>query len=464
MQFHEELRAIAPFVSEEGCKSIIDGRIDPRLVLCPPSGHHLPDLDLKAAVALCDKRRKLSEGIVLNHRAFSMSALDREIVAGIPLGGNWKDIPPETVRKSKRLTNIVKAGGRTTYYGRLDPDKPSYTIMTYFNRPGSGTNVHPVNDRCITPREAARLQSFKDDYLFTGGQGKVLRQIGNAVPPLLAMQIASKIREETGFTKTIGLFSGAGGFATGFREAGMASSLETDFDIDACITLKANNPEIPVMCADITKEESKDAIVARAIQSGAEVICGGPPCQGFSMAGKRSIDDPRNQLFKHYAEVVRRVMPRMFVFENVEGLLSMSKGQAYKEVMELFGGFGYRMEGRLLNAADYGVPQRRKRVIVFGVRDDVPVDPSDLYPSPSSPFEGSRTTVAEALSDLYGVECGDEARYDESAPMTLYQKEMRSMEPYGKHVRTESGEVPIDFGMSSITRIDCDAINPPHPI
>ena len=182
------------------------------------------------------------------------------------------------------------------------------------------------------------------------------------------------------------------------------------------------------------------------------------------MAGKRSIDDPRNQLFKHYAEVVRRVMPRMFVFENVEGLLSMSKGQAYKEVMELFGGFGYRMEGRLLNAADYGVPQRRKRVIVFGVRDDVPVDPSDLYPSPSSPFEGSRTTVAEALSDLYGVECGDEARYDESAPMTLYQKEMRSMEPYGKHVRTESGEVPIDFGMSSITRINCDAINPPHPI
>lgn len=396
--------------------------------------HHLPELDLRAARALCEKHIRLSRGFVLNHRAFSMSALDREIITSIPPGGNWKDIPPETVRKSRRLTNISKQGGRTTYYGRMEPAKPSFTIMTYFNRPGAGTNIHPVNDRCITPREAARLQSFRDGYFFTGCQGKVLKQIGNAVPPLLAMQIAQRIRAETGFTRTIGLFSGAGGFAEGFRQAGMQSFLETDFDIDACITLKANCPEIPVMCADITQEASKGAIIGRALESGAEVFCGGPPCQGFSLAGKRSEDDPRNQLFRHYAEVVSRAMPKVLVFENVEGLMSMSKGQAYRDVMELFGGFGYRMEGRLLNAADYGVPQRRKRVIVFGVREDVPASPADLFPEPTAPTEGARTTVAEALSDLYGAECGDGARYG-SAPESVYQMEMRSMAPYGEHVR-----------------------------
>jgi DNA (cytosine-5)-methyltransferase 1 len=430
---YTDLKSILPFITKKDCDDILLGKTNINTILAT-NQHYLTDVESKAVEEICEKYKAISKGQVLNHITFKLSDLDLEMIRDVPQGGNWKDIPPETIKKSQRLIQITRTGGRTTLYGRLDYQKPSFTISTYFNRPGNGTFVHPVHNRTISPREAARFQSFKDDYYFSGTKGKILKQIGNAVPPLMAMQIALRIKEKTGYSKTIGLFSGAGGLTTGFKEAGMSSVLETDFDFDACVTCKVNNPEIPVLCADITEKTTKDTIVEIASLEGVDIICGGPPCQGFSMAGKRFIDDPRNQLFKHYADVVGQIKPKVFVFENVEGLLSMSKGQVYREIFDLFSSFGYVMTGHVLNSVDYGVPQKRKRVIVIGVRNDLNIDPETLYPEKTTPMEKDRVTSKDTIDDLEDVPCGLKAYYDETKTLSTYEKEMRSKLPYGAHI------------------------------
>src|SRR5699024_9663177 len=121
---------------------------------------------------------KIKNNEVLNHTDFKLSELDLEMIGPVPQGGNWKDIPHITLFShpfqlfflSKRLKRITETGGRTTLYGRIDYDKPSYTITTYFNRPGNGTYVHPIHDRVLSVREAARFQGFKDDYYIYGNK------------------------------------------------------------------------------------------------------------------------------------------------------------------------------------------------------------------------------------------------------------------------------------------------------
>ena len=141
------------------------------------------------------------------------------MVVHIPPGGNWSNIP-ESV-PSKRLEQIRRnGGGRTTYYGRLRWEKPSYTISTYFNRIGNGCHIHPEQDRLISIREAARLQSFPDNYRFTGSKGAIHKQIGNAVPPLLGFAISKHLGKYSKGKAFIDLFSGAGGLSEGFRMNG----------------------------------------------------------------------------------------------------------------------------------------------------------------------------------------------------------------------------------------------------
>ena len=123
--------------------------------------------------------------LLYNHVCAKLSELDLEMVRSIPQGGNWQNIPLSVARKSERVMKIRKNGGRTTYYGRLNPNLPSYTVNTYFNRPGNGTFIHPHQARLISFREAARLQSFPDSYRFFGSNTSIYKQIGNAVPPLL---------------------------------------------------------------------------------------------------------------------------------------------------------------------------------------------------------------------------------------------------------------------------------------
>src|SRR3954447_7175940 len=121
-----------------------------------------------------------------NHYSASLSALDMEIVRHVPAGGNWKNVP-ESV-ECKRLDGIRASfargeGSRSTYYGRLRADAPSYTINTYFSRPGNGCHIHYSQDRVVSQREAARFQSFPDSFEFKGSRSAINKQIGNAVAP-----------------------------------------------------------------------------------------------------------------------------------------------------------------------------------------------------------------------------------------------------------------------------------------
>lgn len=386
------------------------------------------------------KYKCLKNKLVIQHNSFKLSKLDLEMIKNVPPGGNWKNIPSYIVQKSKRLIRINQTGGRTTLYGRIDYNKPSYTITTYFNRPGNGTYVHPVHERVISVREAARFQCFPDSYFFFGNKSDLLKQIGNAVPVILAYNIASKIKKVTGCCKSLDLFSGAGGITYGFKLAGFKTCAATDIMENACKTIKINSPEINVICGDITKKELQNTLIQIANKNKIDIICGGPPCQGFSLAGFRKENDPRNLLFHPFVNIVSLVRPKIIVFENVEGLLSYKNGETYKEIIRLFSELGYLAEGRLLKANEYGVPQKRKRVIILCVRSDLKILPGELFPEKITEKEVNQITAKETIYDLENVPCDIESKYSSvySSNMIKYLREQISIKEYIDSLLKES--------------------------
>lgn len=412
-RFFTDLSFLIPNITKSEIVDLLNGTLSDTEMLT--KGNFANNkIEGKAAISVIDKYKKMYSGKVLNHTTFKLSDLDLEMIESVPQGGSWKDIPIETVKKSKRLEKISKSGGRTTLYGRIDYSKPSYTITTYFNRPGNGTYVHPVHERVISVREAARFQCFPDSYYFCGNKTDKLKQVGNAVPVLLAYNIGKSIKDKTGCTTSVDLFSGAGGMTYGFKQAGINAVIANDLFENACITLKTNSPEIPVLCGDITQPETKAKIISAGLNGNADIICGGPPCQGFSLAGFRMKDDPRNELFRHFIDIVSGVNPKVIVFENVEGILSYQGGETYREILSLFSELGYYAEGRKLSANDYGVPQRRKRVIILCTRKDIGVLPSDIFPKAITPNLESQVSAYDTIYDLEQVECDEEAKYNSS--------------------------------------------------
>lgn len=330
------------------------------------------------------------------HAAYSISELDMAMIKAVPPGGNWKNIPENV--PSKRLDQIRISGGRTTLYGRLKWEAPSYTITTYFNRPGNGCYIHPRADRVITSLEAARLQSFPDTYIFSGSKTSRTKQIGNAVPPILAYEIARKIKSVyPDLFTTVDLFCGAGGLTLGFSWAGFSALAANDFFREAGETFQINNPEVEFVPGDITSTVVQDNIMAAIDKAGGvDIVIGGPPCQGFSNAGYRMIDDPRNSLYKNFVSIVKRANPKIFIMENVEGIMSINNGKTFEEIKDTFKSLGYLVEGRKLLAVEFGVPQKRKRVFIIGSKIG---DPSLLFPDPSRDT-GSYITVEDAIGDL----------------------------------------------------------------
>lgn len=374
------------------------------------------EINKKSLDSILEKYTFVKDNIILNNNTFKLSNLDLEMIKNIPQGGNWKNIPLDIVKKSARLTRINETGGRTTLYGRIDYTKPCYTITTYFNRPGNGTYVHPIFDRVLSIREAARIQSFPDTFYFYGNKKDVLNQIGNAVPSLMSYNIIKKIKTILDINNSLDLFAGAGGLSLGLKYAGVNSSVVNDFDKSACITFKTNFPKSKVIFGDITDENIKKEIINSAKENVVDIICGGPPCQGFSLAGKRFIDDPRNALFKHYIDVTKNVMPKVVLFENVEGLLNFEKGKVYNQIIESFNGIGYNAIGKLLIASDYGVPQKRKRVIIIGVRKDLGINPNDLYPEEIK----VAPTAFDAIGDLEDIVCDTKEKYKNKKSNYVY--------------------------------------------
>lgn len=364
--------------------------------------------------------------MIANHIAASLSELDKWIGRSVPPGGNWRNVPVEV--PSQRIAQIrVSAaageGSRSTYYGRLDPNHPSYTINTYYSRPGNGCHLHYEQNRTLSHREAARLQSFPDSFEFTGKSHRaVSQQIGNAVPPLLAYQLAQALGP-TG--QMVDVFSGAGGLSLGFEWAGWRSLVATDFDKNAVATFNRNIEPVSFV-GDMTSDDTLETLAkAAAHRTGRLAVIGGPPCQGFSTGGnRRSTHDQRNWLFKRYVALLVKVRPDLVVFENVLGLLSMEGGSFVKEVVGDIASAGYEVRLERLNAADFGVPQRRNRIFIVGVPKGQSVPE---FPKPWTTTMDQRTSSMSALSDLPKIDAGSDGSSQPYAtpPESTYQKLMR---------------------------------------
>jgi DNA (cytosine-5)-methyltransferase 1 len=378
-----------------------------------------------------------------NHLTSRLSELDMFIVNSVPPGGNWKNIPDKV--PSQRIKQIRESyaegkGSRSTYYGRLLADKPSYTINTYFNRPGNGCHIHYSQNRVLSQREAARLQSFPDNFVFFGSQNSINTQIGNAVPPLLAYQIALRITELVGEPgQFIDLFSGAGGMGLGFKWAGWNPVIANDIE-SSFLDTYSKNVHTETIAGSIHDPIVFKALIActkEAREKNPKLplwVLGGPPCQGFSTAGnKRTMDDERNHLFINYTQFLKSAKPDGFVFENVAGLLNMEKGEVFEKVKNKFKNVMPNIKGFVLNSENYAIPQRRKRVFLIGQNA---FTKEIEYPRILTSLREKRNlfdaysncvSVEDALSDLPRLMPGQNGSYlnYDSEPQTIYQCLMR---------------------------------------
>lgn len=381
--------------------------------------------------------------MIPNHFSAKLSDLDLRMVREIPPGGNWKNIPVSV--PSKRLEQIRQGfkegkGSRSTYYGRLSPSKPSYTISTYFNRPGNGCFVHydPKQQRVISQREAARLQTFPDDFVFTGSKLSINKQIGNAVPPVLGYQIAKSFGKPG---IVVDLFTGAGGLSLGFKWAGWKHVIANDIDGSFLETYK-NNIGGDTVVGDIRDKKVFETIVSSALAAKKKypnlplLVIGGPPCQGFSTAGKgRSMEDERNHLFKNYRKILDAIQPDAFVFENVAGLMNMEGGKVFKLVTQTLKKSTDELKIWKLQAEHYGVPQRRTRVVIVGHRTDYAI--KDLKPI----TQGKEVSCSVALSDLPPIQAsedGSEKNYLKKA-QNDFQRFMRGEISVVKYLKSVVG-------------------------
>lgn len=233
----------------------------------------------------------------------------------------------------------------------------------------------------------------------------------------------------------IDLFAGAGGLSLGFEQAGFDIAAAVEIDPIHCATHKYNFPRCETICASVT-DISGDEIRRRAGlgDRDVDVVFGGAPCQGFSMIGKRALDDPRNQLVFHYVRIVAELQPKYCVFENVKGLTLGKHAEFLKELIAALGnaGYGVALPYKVLNAADYGVPQDRKRLFLLGTRCGLA--PAS-YPEPLA----ERVTVAEAIADLPDANAFEELR-NSDAVSTVWNTEAS----YARRLRRLEAD-PHDF-------------------
>lgn len=350
----------------------------------------------------------------------------------IPEGGKLPkpDDLPEDIRR--------KNFGNT--YTRLSRFDVSSTIV-----PGNNAfPVHPVLDRSLTPREAARIQTFPDSYVFKGDRRSQCIQVGNAVPPLMAAKLAETVkrylegipyegispersiyadspvqqsssdpgREKRAkrATLTFGdLFCGAGGFTQGLVQAGLTCVLGAENNAHAVAAYRKNFSH-ECLQIDLSLEENQILVAQKLRDARVDLVVGGPPCQGFSIFGNRRFvntkshdltKDARNDLVFAFANIVVLSETPWFIMENVPGILSAHNGEYVNAIATYFNENGYRTEHRIINAADYGAPQIRKRFVLIGTKTDLafPFPKPKYYEHPES-WQHAYRTVEEVLTDL----------------------------------------------------------------
>lgn len=192
--------------------------------------------------------------------------------------------------------------------------------------------------------------------------------------------------------KVISTFSGCGGSSCGYKMAGCSVKLAVEFDDNAVACYKANFPETVVFHGDIATLTTEEALRLSGLKPGElDIFDGSPPCQGFSTMGRRKFEDPRNQLFKEYCRLLMELQPKVFIMENVPGMIRGRMKVIYNEIHAALRKCGYKVKAQVLSASNYGVPSARQRLIFIGVR-------KDFGTVPSFPLGSSRAvTVREAF-------------------------------------------------------------------
>ena len=254
--------------------------------------------------------------------------------------------------------------------------------------------------------------------------------------------------------KVIDLFAGCGGLSLGFIKDGYTVVKAVEFDSSIANTYKKNHPEVDVIVDDIRNIDKSGLFK----DGDAEVIIGGPPCQGFSMAGARIrhgfIDDPRNYLFKHYFNVVKTVRPKVFVMENVKGMLTMQKGEIFREIIRIFSdpelldGKPYNINYKVVKAVEFGVPQKRERLIIVGTTiDDLNFektwDMTHEEIEKEYPSYFSSVTVKDAIGNL-GLATED-GKINNPLPESDYEKWLSCEESkIENHTQTRHSKVAVE--------------------
>lgn len=213
---------------------------------------------------------------------------------------------------------------------------------------------------------------------------------------------------DPGAPTVISTFAGCGGSSLGFSMAGYRELLAVEWDDNAVVTFQLNFPDVPVYHGDIASLSVEECLKRAGIAAGElDVLDGSPPCQGFSTAGKREMSDPRNQLFREYVRLLRGLRPKVFVMENVSGMVKGKMKLIFADILRELKASGYQVSARLMNAMYFNVPQSRERMIFIGVREDVGVAPSHPRAAGRSitvraAWEGLLVdTTGLGLTDLY---------------------------------------------------------------
>lgn len=220
------------------------------------------------------------------------------------------------------------------------------------------------------------------------------------------------------------LFAGCGGLSVGFEQAGFKVIAGVDYDEPALNTFKHNHRGSHSIHLDLSKDDAMDQIRSRiGAETKIDLITGGPPCQGFSLTGPRKLDDARNRLYMSVLRAVEEFSPSAFLIENVRGMASLYQGKVLKDVVTQFDKAGYNVKHRILNAADFGVPQVRHRLFIIGIRKEIG---NFEFPEPTHTAQ-DWITCEEAISDLPTLENdlgSHESKYDRT-PDSDYQRKLR---------------------------------------
>ena len=234
--------------------------------------------------------------------------------------------------------------------------------------------------------------------------------------------------------KCIELFAGAGGLALGLEQAGFEEIALVEIDHIACETLRINRPKWNVLEEDVVEFSKRDLLKEFNLKKGElDLVSGGYPCQAFSYAGKKlGFDDIRGTMFYYYADFLRQLQPKMFIAENVKGLTTHDGGKTIQTMIDVFEELGYNVQWQVLNAWDYGVAEKRQRVVIIGIRKDLKDKVKFEYPTPHK-YKPVLKDVLKNVPDSVG------AKYPES------KKRVFDLVPPGGYWKDLPEEVAKDY-------------------